>query len=226
MADDCRVPPDQEEWDKLLKNLNLTPRQNQGSGRGGRGGGRGGNRGGGGSGGAGQQRWWPQQQQPFQGNPGMYSIQQQQFLPPLSMLLPPQMTGGGGGGQCPPPTMPWGGPLGQQQQPPPAQSPAVPQPGPCGQPGTFVVDPNNSQFGGTYADFNSIAFSAVGTGHTPGGSASTHHDPFALLRDERRLHRLYRQINTIHALGLVAARTRPTLLVKLGRIHIKALVDT
>ena len=53
---------------------------------------------------------------------------------------------------------------------------------------------DNSQFGGTYA------FSAVGTGHSPGGSASTHHDPFALLRDERRRHRLYGQINTINAL--------------------------
>ncbi len=39
MADDCRVPQDRQEWDKLLKDLNLTPRQNQGSGRGGRGGG-------------------------------------------------------------------------------------------------------------------------------------------------------------------------------------------
>ena len=156
MADDCRVPPDRQEWDKLLKDLNLAPRQNQGSGRGGRGGGRGGNRGGGG-GGAGQQRSWPPQQQPFQGNPGMYSIQQQQFLPPPNMLLQQPMTGGGAGGQCPPPTMPWGPPLGQQQQPPPAQSPAVQQPGSCGQPGQFVLDPN-SQFGGTYADFSSSPF--------------------------------------------------------------------
>ena len=79
MADDCRVSPDRQEWDKLLKDLGLSgPRQGQGSGGGGRGGGRGGNRGGGGGGGAGQQGNWPQQQQPFQGNPGMYSIQQQQ----------------------------------------------------------------------------------------------------------------------------------------------------
>ena len=118
----------------------------------------GGNRGGGGGGGTGQQRGFPQQQQPFQGNSGMYSIKQQQFLPPPYMLLPPQMTRGGGGGQCPPPTMPWGAPLGQQQKPPPTQSPAVQQPGPCGQPGAFVVDPNNSKFGGTYADFNSSPY--------------------------------------------------------------------
>ncbi len=51
MADDCRVPPDRQEWDKLLRDLNLRPRQNQGSGRGGQGGGRGGNRGGGSGGG-------------------------------------------------------------------------------------------------------------------------------------------------------------------------------
>ena len=78
MANDCRVPPDRQEWDKLLKDLNLTPRQGQGSGRGSRGRGRGGNRGRGGREGAGQQGNWPQQQQQFQGNPGMFSIQQQQ----------------------------------------------------------------------------------------------------------------------------------------------------
>ena len=104
MADDCRVPPDRHKWDKLLKDLNLTFRQNKGSGCGGRGGGGGGNRGGGGDGRAGQQRGWSQQQQPFQGSPGMYPIQQQQFLPSPSMLLPQQMTQGGGS-QCPPPTM-------------------------------------------------------------------------------------------------------------------------
>ncbi len=179
-----------------------------------------------GRGGSGQQRGWPQQQQQFQGNPGMYLIQQQQLLPPPSMLLPPQMTGGGGGGQCPPPTMPWGPPLGQQQQPPPAQSPAGQQPSPCGQPGTFVVDPNFNQFGGDVRRLQLVAFSAVGTGHSPGGSASTHFHPFALLRDERRRHHLYGQINTINALGPAADRTRPTLLVQLGRTTIEALVDT
>ncbi len=62
--------------------------------------------------------------------------------------------------------------------------------------------------------------------HSPGGRASTHHDPFALLCDERRHHRLNGQINTINTLGPAAARMRPTLLVQLGWIHIKALVDT
>ncbi len=71
-----------------------------------------------------------------------------------------------------------------------------------------------------------VAFSAVGTGHSPGGSAFTHLHPFALLRDERRHHRLYGQINTINALGPAAARTRPTLLVQLGRTYTEALVDT
>ncbi len=56
MADDCRVPPHRQEWDKLLRDLNLSPRQNQSSGRGGRVGGRGGNQGGGGGGGTGQQQ--------------------------------------------------------------------------------------------------------------------------------------------------------------------------
>ena len=222
MADDCRVPPDRQDWDKLLKDLNLTPRQGQGSGRGGRGGGQGGNRGGGSGGGTGQQHNWQQRQQSFQGNPGMYSIQQQQVLSPPGMTYSQQVPRGGGGGQCPPPNM-TRVPLGQQQQPPPPPSPVVPQPG--GLTGTYVLDPS-SQLGGTYADFNMSPFSAVGTGHSPGGSASTHHDPFALLRDKRRLHRLYGQINTINALGLAAARTRPTLLVQLGRTTIEALVDT
>ncbi len=71
-----------------------------------------------------------------------------------------------------------------------------------------------------------VAFSAVGTWHSPGGSASTHHDPFALLRDERCCHHLYGQINTINAFGPAAARTRPTLLVQLGWTTIEALVDT
>ncbi len=71
-----------------------------------------------------------------------------------------------------------------------------------------------------------VAFSAVGTGHSPGSSASTHHDPFELLPDERLPYHLYGQINTINTLGPAAARTRPTLLVKLGRIHIEAVVDT
>ena len=105
MADDCRVPPDRQEWDKLLKDLNLSPRQNQSSGLGGRGGGRGGNRGGGSGGGTGQQQTWQQQQQPFQGNPGMYSIQQQQVLPPPGMSYTQQVPGGGGGGQFPSPSL-------------------------------------------------------------------------------------------------------------------------
>ncbi len=228
MADDCRVPPDRQEWDKLLKDLRLSgPRQGQSNSRRGRGGGRGGNRGQGGGGGAGQQENWPQQQQPFQGNPGKYSIQQQQVLPPPGMMIPPQIPGGeGGGGQCPPPNITWGTPLGQQQQPPPPQSPAVQQPGPCGQPGAFVLDPNNSQFGGDVRRLQRVTFSVVGTGYNPSGSASTPHDPFALLREERRRYRLYGQINTINALEPAAARTRPTLLVQLRRIHIEVLVDT
>ncbi len=78
------------------------------------------------------------------------------------------------------PGMTWGAPLGQQQQPPPPQSPEVQQPG--GPPGTYVLDPSNSQFGGTYTDFST---SPVSTGYSPGCSASTQHNPFVLLRDER-----------------------------------------
>ncbi len=59
------------------------------------------------------------------------------------MIFPPQIPGGGGGGQCPPPNITWRAPLGQQQHPPPPQAPVVPQPGICGQLGTFVVDPSN-----------------------------------------------------------------------------------
>ena len=105
------------------------------------------------------------------------------------------------------------------------QSPAVQQPGPCGQPGTIVLDPN-SQFMEDARRLQRVAFLAEGTGHSPGGSAFTHHDPFALLRDNRRCHRLYGQINTINTLGPAAAQTRPTLLVQMGRIHIEVLVDT
>ncbi len=86
--------------------------------------------------------------------------------------------------------------------------------------------PQQQSARGDVRRFQHVAFLAVGTGHSPGGSASTHHDPFALLRDERRRHRLYGQINTINALGPAAARTRPTLLVQLGRTTIEALVDT
>ncbi len=71
-----------------------------------------------------------------------------------------------------------------------------------------------------------VTFSTVGTGHSPGSSASTYnnHHLFALLHDERRRHRLYGQINTINTLGHEAARTRPTLLVQLGRTYTEALV--
>ncbi len=64
-------------------------------------------------------------------------------------------------------------------------------------------------------------FCAQGT-----GSASTHHEPFALLCDKRRHHCLHGQISTINALGPAAALTRPTLLVQLGWIYIEAFVDT
>ena len=74
--------------------------------------------------------------------------------------------------------------------------------------------------------FQHITFWAVSTGNSPGGSASTDHDPVALLCDKRHNHRQYGQINTINALGQAAARTRPTLLVQLWRITIEALMDT
>ncbi len=142
-------PSRQAGMGQVLKDLNLTPRQSQRSGHGSRGGGRGGNQGQGGRRGAGQQGNWPQQQEQFQGNPGMYSIQQQQVLPPPGMMFPPQIPGGGGGGcQCPQPNIQWALLGQQQQQPPPPQSPAVQQPGTCGQQGTFVLDPNYSQFRG------------------------------------------------------------------------------
>ncbi len=221
MADDCRVPPDRQEWDKLLKDLNLTPSQNQGSGRGGRGGGRCGNRGGGGGGGAGQQRGWPQQQQPFRGNPEMYSIQDQQFLPPPSMLLPPDDRRRR---RTPVPSSHYA--MGS-----PSESAATTAIGTVTSRtaarslrSTRPIRPGPQQpVRGDVRRLQLVTFMAVGTGHSPGGSAYTHHDPFVLLCDERRHHRLYGQINTINTLGLAAARTKPTLLVKLGRFTSKHL---